>query len=305
MRRVLVTGATGFIGRHTLRPLIDAGYEVHGNGCGSEGEAVPGVSWHRTDLRDSHAVRELLAALRPTHLLHFAWYAVPGKYPTSLENLRWCQATLELAQLFVEHGGQRAVFAGTCFEYDSRYGFCNEDLTPANPSTLYGVCKKSTMEVLLAFARQAGLSAAWGRIFYLYGPHEAERRLVPAVVRSLLEGSIARCSHGRQVRDFMHVRDVASAFVATLASELEGRVNIASGIPISIRDLVARIATLLGATDQVEFGAITAPADDPPLLVADTRKLNFILNWRQQLSLNDGLAQTIEWWRDARSGQQH
>ncbi len=160
------------------------------------------------------------------------------------------------------------------------------------------------MEVLLAFARQAGLSAAWGRIFYLYGPHEAERRLVPAVVRSLLEGSIARCSHGRQVRDFMHVSYVASAFVATLASELEARVNIASGIPISIRELVERIAMLLGATDQVEFGAITAPVDDPPLLAADTRKLNSILNWRPQLALDDGLAQTIEWWRDARSGQQ-
>jgi nucleoside-diphosphate-sugar epimerase len=303
MKRVLVTGATGFIGRQTLQPLLDVGYDVHATSYRSSGQEIPGVSWHRTDLLDPRAIRELLAAVKPSHLLHFAWYAIPGKYPTSPENLRWCQATLELAQVFCQGGGKRAVFAGTCFEYDSHYGFCQEELTPSNPSTLYGICKKGTMEVLLGFARQAGLSAAWGRIFYLYGPFEAEQRLVPSVILSLLAGKTARCSHGRQVRDFMHVADVASAFVALLESDVAGVVNIGSGVPVSIRELVEHSALLIGAKDRVEFGAVAAPPDDPPLLLADTRKLTSVLNWRPRTSLDDGLAQTIAWWRDARSGQ--
>jgi nucleoside-diphosphate-sugar epimerase len=295
--RVLLTGASGFIGRHCLAPLCAAGYEVHAVSSRERSTERPEAQWHRADLLDKSQLDELVTRIKPTHLLHFAWYAIPGKYPTSSENLRWCQSTLELLHSFADNGGKRAVFAGTCFEYDSRYGFCNEELTPSRPSTFYGVCKNSTREVVAGFSRQFGISSAWGRIFYLFGPHESEARLVPATILALLRGQNVPCSHGRQVRDFLHVEDTASAFVSLLQSEVEGTVNIASGEPITIRSLLEQIAGLLNSQNRVKFGAIAAAPNDPPLLVADTRRLREEVGWQPKSRLEEGLKGTINWWR--------
>jgi len=296
-KRVLLTGASGFIGRHCLAPLCAAGYEVHAVSSRERSTERPEAKWHRANLLDKTQLDQLITRIKPTHLLHFAWYAIPGKYPTSSENLRWCQSTLELLRSFADNGGKRAVFAGTCFEYDSSYGFCNEELTPSRPSTFYGVCKNGTREVVAGFSRQFGISSAWGRIFYLYGPHEPKVRMVPAVVLALLRGQNAPCSHGRQVRDFLHVEDTASAFVSLLQSEVEGTVNIASGEPITIRSLVEHIAALLNSRDRVKFGAIPAGLNDPPFLVADTRRLREETGWQPKITLEEGLEDTIKWWR--------
>ena len=292
----MVTGASGFIGRNCLAQLGAAGYEVHAVSSRDRTEESE-VHWHRADLLDKSQLDQLVTKVKPTDLLHFAWYAIPGKYPTSPENLRWCQATLELLCAFANNGGNRAVFAGTCFEYDSRYGFCSEELTPSCPSTFYGVCKNSTREIVLAYSRQVGISSAWGRIFYLYGPHEPEVRLVPAVTLALLRGQSPRCSHGRQVRDFLHVKDTAAAFVSLLQSEIEGTVNIGSGEPLTIRSLVEHIARLLDSRNPIAYGAIPAAANDPPLLVADTRRLREEIGWQPKIALEEGLQDAINWWR--------
>src|SRR6266446_1261765 len=241
MNRVLVTGASGFIGSHTLGILRSKGYEVHASWIKNRRE-IDGVEWHRADLRDDAAIGSLIREVCPTHLLHLAWYAKPRDYRESIENLAWCKSGISLLTEFAEHGGSRAVFAGTLSEYDLRYGFCSEDLTPSIPSTLYGTCKDSLRRVVLEFAERAKLSAAWGRVFFLYGPREPRERLVPSVIISLLRGDKARCSHGRQIRDFLYVEDMAEGFVALLDSSARGVINIGSGEPITIRSLVEEIA---------------------------------------------------------------
>lgn len=239
----------------------------------------------------------LIAEVQPSHLLHFAWYTVPGKYWTSTENLRWVQASIGLLQEFVRHGGQRVVMAGTCAEYDWRYGYCSEAVTPLAPTTLYGICKHSLQLMLAAFSRQAGLSMAWGRIFFLFGPHEHPDRLVAYVIRSLLRGEPARCSHGRQIRDFLYVQDVANAFVALLESGVSRPVNIASGQPVALRELIYGIAAKFNRDDLIQLGAVSTPPDEPPLLVADVRCLHDELGWTPKYDLDTGLEQTIDWWK--------
>jgi len=302
MRRVLVTGASGFIGSHSLGILQSKGYEVHASWLTNRRE-LDGVEWHRADLREPASIKTLIREVRPTHLLHLAWYAAPRDYRESLENLRWCQAGMSLLAEFAEHGGVRAVFAGTCYEYDLGHGICSEDLTPSAPTTFYGTCKDSLRRVALEFSSRAGLSTAWGRIFYLYGPREPRERLVPSVISSLLRGDKARCTHGRQLRDFLYVKDVADAFVALLDSSSRGIVNIASGQAITIRSIVEEITRQLDLPGQVEFGAIEPASGDPRMAAADTRKLREEVGWKPRWSLPDSIAETIDWWKtDARDG---
>jgi nucleoside-diphosphate-sugar epimerase len=145
------------------------------------------------------------------------------------------------------------------------------------------------------------MSVGWGRIFFVYGPREHPARLVSSVIRSLLAGEEAKCTHGEQVRDFLHASDVAAAFVSLLESDVDGPVNVGSGIPTTIHDLIARIGKAIGRPELLRFGALPARADEPPTILADIRRLTKEVGWMQRISLEKGLEQTIAWWR-AREG---
>ncbi len=297
MKRILVTGATGFIGQHCLPLLLAKDYEVHGVSLNSCPTNSLEVHWHQINLLDSQQVTSLMAQIKPTHLLHFAWFAVPGQYWSSLENFTWVQASLTLLQTFVNYGGERMVMAGTCAEYDWEYGYLSEKNTPLRPNSVYGTCKQSLQMMLSSFSQQVDCSAAWGRIFFLYGPNERPQRLVASVIRSLLKEEVARCSHGNQIRDFLCVQDVADAFIALLESNVRGPVNIASGCPLILKEIIYQIAGKLNREDLIQLGAIPTSLNEPRLLVADVNRLFDEVGWQPQYDLTRGLEITIDWWK--------
>lgn len=298
MKRVLVTGASGFIGRYSIAPLIARGYDVHAVSSRQIEKTSDGVSWHYADILDVPQIEYLMRQLRPTHLLHFAWYAKPGEFWRSLENFRWLEASIAMLRHFHDQGGERVVMAGTCAEYDWNFGFCSEAITPCRPVTTYGICKNALQETLRAYCAETGLNSAWGRIFFLYGPGEYPARLLASVINSLVRGEIADCTHGNQIRDFLHVEDVADAFVALLDSRAVGVVNIASGSPVSLRDVVLAAAECLGARERIRFGALPAPQGEPPLLVANCTRLYEEVGWRPRFQLRAGIEQTVRYWQE-------
>ncbi len=298
MKKVLVTGASGFIGRHTLIDLLSKYDEVHGVNNDRSLSEYKNVHWHQVDLLDGTIRGKLIKNIRPTHLLHLAWYAEPGKYAQSLLNIDWLKASIDLIKEFTEAGGERVVCAGTCFEYDFSYGFCSEFDTPKNPETIYGVCKNSLQEILRHYSEKSGLSSSWGRIFYLYGPYEYPGRLVSSVIISLLKGETAPCSEGNQKKDFLHVEDVARAFVSLLESSIQGPVNIGSGNPISVKDLVLQIGEIIGRGNLIRLGARPTPESEPPMILADDRRLRLELGWSPKYKIDSGLKNTISWWKD-------
>ena len=297
-RRVLVTGASGFVGRRVLEPLRARGFEVHAVGrrvpAGAGGEVV----WHAADLLDAATRRAVVAEVGASHLLHLAWYAEPGAFWAARENAPWVAATVALVDEFATAGGTRATLAGTCAEYDWSAPQPLREDAPIAAETYYGTCKDATRRVVEGLAAIAGLSLSWGRIFFLYGPREDERRLVASVARALVAGERAPTSSGTQRRDFLHVDDVAGAFAALLDSEVCGAVNIASGLAVEVRGIVESLARAAGRPDLLDVGALASRPGDPAELVADVTRLRDEVGFAPVIGLDEGLAATIAWWRD-------
>ena len=295
MKRVLVTGASGFVGRHSLPFLVERGYQVHAAARGAV-PPIEGVTPHACDLLDDRAAAALIRTVQPTHLLHLAWYAVPGKFWTAPENFDWAAASLRLLRGFAEAGGRRVVCAGSCAEYDWSEPVLSETTTKLAPRTLYGAAKNAVRSCLEHGAAELGLDWAWGRVFFLYGPHEAPGRLVSDVIAALVAGKPIAVSAGLQQRDFLHVEDVARGFATLLDSDLQGALNIAAGRTVAVRDVVARIGALTGRADLIDIGGRPAPPHDPATLAADIDRLTS-LGFVPRYDLAAGIAHTVEWWR--------
>lgn len=300
MQRVLVTGASGFLGRQSVPMLLAAASDVHALVGSRQVPFPPGVQVHRCNLHDGQEVAQLIARLRPTHLLHLAWNTAPGTFWTAPDNLDWLASSLHLVRCFAAQGGRRLVIAGTCAEYQSGPEPLHETRTPCRPSTLYGCCKQALHVALDGYARQEGLSLGWARLFGLFGPFEQPERMVASSLLALLSGQPVRCTSGLQERDFLHVQDAASALVTFLQSGVEGPVNIGSGQAVSIRQLIQTLADTVGGPASIEFGAWPLPCHEPPRVLADVGRLRDELGWTPALTLSAGLADAARWWREER-----
>ncbi len=295
--KVLVTGGSGFIGQYCLAQLNARGYEVHAVSSVPR-PSTPEVQWHHASLLDAGQTKTLLRGIKPSHLLHLAWYTKHGRYWTAPENSSWVQGSLALIREFTEAGGERLVTAGTCAEYDWSHGICLEDVTPLVPATLYGTYKHALQLMLRSWCKQTGLPGAWGRVFSLYGPGENPQRLVPSVITALLKREVATCGNSGLIRDYSHAEDVASAFVSLLESKLEGPVNIGSGESATLHDIVEKIAQKLDGGELIKF-RVPPPGlnSEPEVLLPDITRL-ISTGWKRKFDLDGGLDDTINWWRE-------
>lgn len=286
--RVLLTGASGFLGRSVVELLSRHGIDTVLTGR-RQPHGVLASNSLQVDLLGSVDFDELVRSSGATHLLHLAWYAEHGKYWTSPLNFRWVDATVRLTESFCLAGGQKVVLAGTCAEYDWSYGYCSEANTPLNPATLYGTAKDVTRRLVTAVCAEHQVPCAWGRIFLPYGPGEDSRRLIPALT-DVFDGKRAPFGvNATAFRDFLHVEDVAAGFLTLLQSEAAGTFNICSGRPIQIAEVVRMLAQSRNADPQLVLALSTERPGDPTLLVGDNKKIS-AFGWRatHELSEIDG-----------------
>ncbi|MBV9894110.1 MAG: NAD(P)-dependent oxidoreductase [Chloroflexi bacterium] len=280
-----------------MAALTTHDYEVHA--ASRRPRSTPGVNWHQADLLNASETAQLLAEVRPSHLVHLAWVVVPGEYWSSPLNVAWVVASLELIRQFAAIGGRRAVVVGTGAEYDPAFGRCVERQTPTSPTSIYGAAKASLGLLLPPVAAAWGLeSTAWARLFYVFGPHESPRRVVPSAVRALLEGKRFLCSNADQVRDTLMIEDAADALAALLVSEVTGPVNIASGHGLAMRALLSAVGDQMGKRSKLDFQTSGSTYREAACQVADVRRLTDEVGWRPSFTLETGVARAITWWRD-------
>jgi UDP-glucuronate decarboxylase len=250
------------------------------------------------DLDDGATVRRDLERLRPEACIHAAWYAEPGRYLPSPKNLDSLRASLGLLEVLAEAGCKHVVGVGTCFEYQIRAEPLEED-SPTGPFTLYAAAKLAFSLVAAQRAAQLGVGFAWARLFYLYGPYEDERRLVPAAIKALSANQDFPCASGEFVRDYLHVEDVAAALCAISRLRLGGVFNVSSYRPVTIAELMRTLGELLGRPQLIRLGALPKREWDPAYVCGDNRKLSGEAHWAPKYALRAGLEQTIQWWKNA------
>lgn len=294
MSRILLTGATGFIGRHCLAALVRRGHAVHATSSRAQIAAEDGVRWHQIDLFDVAAADALFRGVAPTHWLHLAWHVPPGEFWTSPDNARWVEASKRLLDQFIEAGGRRTVMAGTCAEYEWNGAMCDERVTPLRPATLYGACKLELAESVERRAASAGIQSAWGRIFYVYGPHEPPERFVPTMVRGALGGPKVACRTPAGIRDLMFVEDLGDAFAALIESDVCGAVNLSTGVGIALGEVLRRIEQAAGGLRSADVYRSHASDD---CVVGSNARLAREVGWSPSYDLDTGLRRTIDWWQ--------
>lgn len=295
MKKILVTGGHGIIGRHSVNELLAKGMEVHTIGRGTvKPDILPdSIHWHKFDLLKDD-IYTLTNNIKADALLHLAWVTEHGKFWHSPENLDWVAASLKLCRAFSESGGKRIVIAGSCAEYDWQHlgdGICN-DQTPLNSEFLYGIAKNSFRTIVQSYCHNTNISFAWGRVFLLYGEDEFPARLVPSVIRSLKNNQIAHVSHCQQIRDIMSSQDCGRAFAELVNSPITGTLNIASGEAIKLQTIVEKIREIIGH-GTIEYAAMQPNSKEPKILVADTSRLINELGFKAKHNLHSGLTELI------------
>ncbi|MFK7875691.1 MAG: NAD-dependent epimerase/dehydratase family protein [Paracoccaceae bacterium] len=269
---VLLTGATGFVGRAVAINLIKRGIPLRLVLRPGRANTLP-VEFANVEITET---ADLFAesvdwwaqtCAGVSTVVHLAWHVDPADYLTSHKNLTCLSGTLAVAQGAVEAGVSRFVGVGTCFEYDLTYGDLSVETTPLVPLTPYAAAKIAAFQCLDQWFAQTDIAFLWGRLFYLYGQGENQARLVPFLHDRLSRGEEAPLSSGNQVRDFQDVAQAADLLVRAALSKTTGAFNVCSGEGITVRALAEQIADCYGRRDLLRFGARPDKLVDPPRVV--------------------------------------
>lgn len=295
--KILLTGATGFIGAAFLRLALKEGHEVaalvrssnhHCLGLDSSRlHLIPG------DLKNP-SWKEI-EAFSPEVCLHSAWIATPGVYLESPENYKLVEDSFSFLTRMAELGASHIIGLGTCIEYQitGEQRLLSEEKTPIQPSTTYAKCKNELRLRLEASASRNRFGLCWGRVFYPYGPGEHPARLCSSIIARLSRGEKVELKTPESTKDYIFIEDLAAAVLHVVTTEFTGIVNLGTGVGVSVREIAHAIARMLNADELISETPVPEP-DPLGYVVADAARIRG-LGWSPQVDLKSGLHRIVDW----------
>lgn len=288
-KKVLVTGATGLIGKELIKPLQKAGFDIYAITI-DENNPANGVNWIKGSLFDEKFIQETMETVKPEYLLNMAW-ATTGDYLTSDVNYKFLNAGISLLKYFKDNGGKRVVYAGTCFEYKFKDEPLKETDELAPAKTVYTFCKNKLHEIAGYFCEENNISFGYGRIFYVYGRNEDKTRLTGMIIDKLSKNEEVIIKSGSLIKDYMYAKDIAGAFVKFLDSNVEGTVNICTGNPVTIKDFALTIAKKMNKEHLIVFQ--DEPSNQPPIIVGDNSRLINEVKYEIRYNLSNSIEEIL------------
>ena len=286
-KKVLITGATGLIGKEALSFLKNDGFEIYATTM--ETMSDNSVNWSVCNLFDENSVTKLFKDIKPEYLLNFAWIT-GGDYLTNEKNLLFKDAGFKMLKLFKENGGKRAVYAGTCFEYEITPEIITEE-TKISPKTLYAQCKNELNQLCTKYAKENDLSFGWGRIFYVFGHNENPTRITAQILNCMKENKIFELGAPNNYLDYMYSKDIANAFVHLLKSNYNGNVNICTGKGILLKDYALLIQKLCGKENLIKYDNNIKPNVS---CVGNPKLLNEIIGFTPKYTTESALKKIVK-----------
>jgi len=270
-RRILITGASGFVGRQVINSLenenVDITIVIRGekNNLFFNNKNIKKIITTNNLFVESEKWWEDILTKIDT-IIHLAWYVEHKDYLQSIKNIECMQGTINIAKVAISAGVRRFIGIGTCFEYE----FNNEIITTETnlkPTTPYAAAKAATFLALSQLLPSQSIEFAWCRLFYLYGEGEKPERLVPYIKNKMSKGEVVELTSGNQIRDYLDVKEAGSMITKVALGCLQGPINICSGVPVSIRTLAEKIADEYGKRDLLKFGIKPSNITDPEYVV--------------------------------------
>ncbi len=287
---VVVTGSRGFIGRAVVSQLSRAGWRVLAAGRRADpGPLPPSVSYHRYREEDPASLLPADRTGQPFALVHLSWDT--SRSPHFGAHARYVWQFAELLDYWATRGLSYVVGMGSAEEFGARAGTLAADDPPLGPLSPYGWGKRAAQQLLAHWSGRTGTASLWLRPFVVYGPGQTGEMLIPYAVRRALERQRAQFSDGLQERDFLYVDDLAGAVCLALERRPGGHhaLNLGTGRPVAVREVLARLAEQLNAESLFQLGAIPRRPQEPHLQVADTSAAQTVLGWSATTSWTEGI----------------
>lgn len=290
--RVLVTGATGFLGQHICGALLQRGHELAGlsrHGSVAAPERESRYTTIKYTMGDQ--LPEAVIDFAPEVIVHLAWDGIPDfseqKCVSNVESqLRFLNETKRFTSL------RKLLVAGTCREYGLKQGICFES-DYAVPDSYFSWAKQSLHDFFSLNCQQRGVSLSWFRIFYVYGPGQREESLIPTLIRAVKKNVMPKINNPLSFNDYIYIADVVKAFVVGAENvECEGTFNLGSGRTTSIAEIVKRVQYSISGVDEISSDLGTSSSNKSKIAVgmwADLTLSKKLLRWTPETSLRDGI----------------
>jgi len=307
---VLITGATGFIGSHLAERLVADGAEVTlavepAASQANITDILDKVRIHEVDMRDGQKVQRLVRECQPSKVYHLAAVGVtePGVDPMLTVQVN-VMGTLNLLEALRETDCNCFINTGTCYEYGHNTPPMREDQM-VDPVNAYAASKSAAWLFCSMYHRTHGYPIVTVRPFTVYGSRQSDRALIPQTIISALRGAegLAKdfaMTGGEQTRDFTYVDDVVEGYIrASLSGKAIGQtINLGTGEERPIKDVVSKVLELMGNPVKPLIGALPYRPREVWRLCSDSSKARELLGWQPQVSPEDGLRKTIEWYSE-------